>query len=115
MAKHPCIYCKKDCDILPLQLGDVFTLTYLRLCNAECLFFLTCEYLYETGMSYDFNAYLWKKQIPEDRKERDDFIERTSNESIKTFARALKLANEEMLKSEKSNTDHQPEDRVVER
>lgn len=30
MATKPCIQCGTECDILAVQLGDIFTLTYLR-------------------------------------------------------------------------------------
>jgi hypothetical protein len=94
--KKPCIECGNDCEILPVMLGDTFTLTYLRVCSSECMFIVAYDYLYEIGHHKDFRNSLYDKQNEEDKKECDEFIEFTPEEFSKSFRKNLE-ANPEML------------------
>jgi hypothetical protein len=89
MSKKPCIQCGKECDIFPLQLGDVFTLTLLRICSEECMFREAYDYLYEIGEHKAFRSWLYDKQNEEDEVERDSYIEDITNESIKYLKESL--------------------------
>lgn len=89
MIKKPCIYCGDDCDIFSIQLGDAFTLTYLRLCDWECFFWLTYDYLYSLGRHRDFRHYLYEKQSPEDEKEKDEFIKFSTSQFLEEFKKGL--------------------------
>jgi hypothetical protein len=68
----PCIQCGNDCEILPVMLGDTFTLTYLRVCSSECMFLVAYDYLYDICHHKDFRNKLYELQNEEDRGKRDD-------------------------------------------
>jgi len=74
MSKKPCIQCGNDCEILPVQLGDIFTLTYLRICSPECMFIEAYDYLYEIGYHKSFRGALYDKQNEEDMAERKAYV-----------------------------------------
>lgn len=92
--KKPCIECGVECEIMPLQLGDAFTLTYLRVCSAECLFLITYEFLHREGFHKHFRNTLYDKQNEEDRAERDNFIRNVSDDAIKGMAEHLKSSSD---------------------
>ena len=94
--KKPCINCGEDCDILPVQLGDSFTLTYLRVCGGECMFIVAYDYLYEIGHHKYFRNKLYDMQNEEDKKECDEFIDFTTKMSLEDFKKHLE-ANPKML------------------
>ncbi len=89
--KKPCIQCDKECDILPIELGDSFTLTYLRICSPECMFMTAYDYLHDIGCHRDFRTHLSVLQSEEDRKAKDEFIRRTTEAFLQDFGDHLKL------------------------
>lgn len=78
MSKKPCIQCGTDCEIFPVELGEMFTLTYLRLCGAECLFLVAWDYLCEIGHHKEFRNRLPKKQNEEDAAECKSYVDRVA-------------------------------------
>ena len=96
MTKKPCIQCGNDCDILPVMLGDSFTLTYLRVCSSECMFLIAYDYLYDICYYKDFRNKLYEMQNEEDRKERDEFIDLTTKMFLEDFKKHLEV-NPNML------------------
>ena len=96
MSKKPCIQCDNECEIYPVMLGDAFTLTYLRLCGPECLFLQAYDYLYSKCQHKDFRNHLYELQDEDDKKERDEFIEVTSNQFLEDFGKHL-AANSNLL------------------
>lgn len=95
-TKKPCIQCEKECEILPVQLGDMFTLTFLRICSGECMFQMAYDYFYEIGYHKDFRNSLYDKQNAEDKAERDQFIDATTKAYLEDFRKHLE-ANPKML------------------
>lgn len=89
MTLKPCIECGKDCEILPVQLGDFFTLTYLRVCSGECMFLQAYEYLREVGYHKQFRNSLHDKENEEDKKERDEYVKMVTNESLRMMREHL--------------------------
>jgi hypothetical protein len=89
MALKPCIQCGKECEILPVELGDIFTLTFLRICSGECIFLEVYDYLYSIGYHKDFRNKLYDKQDDGDKKARDAFIESTTKEFLDRFQKGL--------------------------
>ena len=85
----PCIECGKECEILPVQLGDSFTLTYLRVCGPECMFIVAYDYLYEIGYHKDFRNKLYDKQNEEDKALRDEFIDTTTKMCLESLKKSL--------------------------
>lgn len=81
----PCIECGKECEILPVQLGDLFTISYLRVCSGECMFLQAYEFLREIGYHKQFRGSLYDKQNKEDKKERDDYVKMITDESLKSM------------------------------
>lgn len=83
MSLKPCIECGKDCEILPVQLGDLFTLTYMRICSAECMFLQAYDFLIEIGYHKQFRGSLYDKQNEEDKKERTKYVDMVTQESLR--------------------------------
>lgn len=71
----PCIQCGKECEIFPVQLGDIFTLVYLRICSHECMFLEAYDYIYKNGYHEDFGNELYDHQSIEDASERKKYID----------------------------------------
>ncbi len=94
--KKPCIQCGNECEILPVQLGDTFTLAYLRVCGPECMFLVAYDYLYEIGYHKQFRGALYEKQDEEDKKERDQWIKEVTDEAIRMMGEHF-AANPKML------------------
>lgn len=95
-TKKPCIQCEKECEILPVMLADTFTLTYLRVCSPECMFFVVYDFLYEIGYHRDFRNKLYDKQNDEDKALRDEFIDTTQKLFFENFKKNLE-ANPNLL------------------
>jgi hypothetical protein len=89
MGLKPCIECGKECEILPMQLGDLFTLTYLRVCSAECLFLIVYEFLVDIGDHKQLRGKLYDLQNKEDKKDRDDWVKVVTDESLKIMKEHL--------------------------
>jgi hypothetical protein len=89
MTNKPCIECGKECEILPVMLGDTFTLTYLRVCSPDCMFIIAYDYLYKIGYHKDFRNSLYDMQNEEDKKQRDEFIKLTTTEFLADFGKRL--------------------------
>ena len=83
MTLKPCIECGKDCEILPVQLGSLFTLCYLRVCSGECMFLQAYEYMREHCIHKQFRGHLYDKQEEEDKKLRDEWVKEVTDESLK--------------------------------
>lgn len=96
MSLKPCIECGKECEILPVQLGDVFTLTLLRVCSAECMFLIAYEFMRERYEHKHFRSKLADMQNAEDKKTRDEMIEETTQSHLKYMEEHYK-ANSDML------------------
>jgi hypothetical protein len=86
----PCIECGKECEILPVQLGDLFTLTYLRVCSAECMFLIAYEFMREEVIHKQFRNKLHDLEDKEDKKERDAYVKMITDESLKQMAQDFK-------------------------
>lgn len=89
VSTKPCIECGKECEILPVQLGDSFTLTYLRVCGPECMFIVAYDYLYEIGYHKEFRNKLYDKQNEEDKVLRDEFIDTTTEMYLESLKKRL--------------------------
>ena len=89
MTLKPCIQCGNDCEILPVQLGDLFTLTFLRICSAECMFMEAYDFLYSIGYHKSFRAKLHDKQNEEDAAERKVYVDQVTEESLKMMREYL--------------------------
>lgn len=85
MSLKPCIECGKECEVFPIQLGDFFTLTYLRICSDECMFLTAYEFLREIGEHKSFRAFLYKNEYEDDKKERDEFVDAVTKDSIENM------------------------------
>ena len=96
MTLKPCIQCGNDCEILPVQLGDLFTLTFLRICSAECMFMEAYDFLYSIGYHKSFRAKLHDKQNEEDAAERKVYVDQVTEESLKMMREYLE-ANPKLL------------------
>jgi hypothetical protein len=79
----PCIECGKDCEILPIQLGDFFTLTNLRVCSAECMFLIAYEFMRENCIHKSFRNKLNTLENEEDAKERAEYVKMITDESLR--------------------------------
>lgn len=86
ITQKPCLVCEKQCSIYAVQLGDSFTLTYLRLCSGECLFELAYEYLHSLYEHKTFMNSLFSKENEEDRKAR----EKSEQIRLEAFLKAQK-------------------------
>jgi len=87
----PCIECGKDCEILPVQLGDIFTLTYLRVCSGECMFLIAYEFMRDISEHKQFRVHLYDKQDEEDNKLRDEYVKQVTDEYLKTMRDDFKV------------------------
>lgn len=96
MSTKPCVQCGKECEILPVQLGDIFTLSYLRVCGPECMFIVAYDYLYEIGYHKQFRGHLYDKQNEEDFALRKEFVETVTEESLRMMREHLQ-ANPNLL------------------
>ncbi len=94
--KKPCIQCGNECEILPVQLGDIFTLTFLRICSPECMFMEAYDYIYEMGYHKHFRNKLYDKQNEEDAAERKEYVDQVTEESLKMMRKHLE-ANPNLL------------------
>ena len=83
MSTKRCLQCGKECEILPVQLGDVFTLSYLRICSSECMFLMAYDYLYDIGYHKTFRGFLYDKQNEEDKLDRDRWVNEVTEESLR--------------------------------
>jgi hypothetical protein len=92
MENKPCIVCKKDCEIWPVQLGDLFTLCYLRVCSHQCLFLLAYEFMHTIYQHKQFRGKLYNMQNEEDKKLRDDFVKEVTDESLKMMRDSILLS-----------------------
>jgi Sec-independent protein translocase protein TatA len=81
----PCIECGKDCDILPVQFGDFFTLTYLRVCSPECMFLVAYEFMRDIGEHKQFRNKLWELQNEEDKALRTNHVDEVTQESLRSM------------------------------
>lgn len=90
MSLKPCIECGRECEILPIQLGDLFTLCYVRLCGAECLFLFAYDFMRDKCVHYEFRAKLCNIQNEEDKKERDDYVNEVTDESLRMMTLSFK-------------------------
>jgi hypothetical protein len=89
MTTKPCILCRIECDILPVQLGDFFTLTYLRVCGAECMFLVAYDYLYEIGEHKSFRNSLHDKENDEDKAECKRFRDEVTKQALESMRKDL--------------------------
>lgn len=87
--KKPCIQCNEECEIFPVQLGDFFTLTLLRICSPECMFKEAYDYLYDIGYHKSFRGHLYDRQNEEDSTERNAYIEEITEKSLKMMKEDL--------------------------
>lgn len=83
MSLKPCIECGKECEILPVQLGDLFTLCFLRVCSGDCMFLIACEFMRENCEHKQFRNKFYELQNEEDKKERDEYVKEVTDESLK--------------------------------
>lgn len=90
MTLKPCIQCGKDCEILPVQLGDIFTLSFLRICGGECMFLLAYDQMRNEGKHKEFRAELQNLQNEEDEKLRDEYVHDVTEEALKMQLENLK-------------------------
>src|SRR5277367_6119294 len=90
MTTKPCIECGKDCEILPIQLGDMFTLRFLRVCSGECMFLIAYEFIRDIYEHKGFSGKLYNMQNEEDKNLRDDFVKEVTDESIKNMREHFK-------------------------
>lgn len=81
---------------MPVQLGDLFTLSFLRVCGAECMFLLAYDYLYEIGYHKSFCGNLFDKQNEEDLAERTKYVDRVTEEALRIMREDLQ-ANPKLL------------------
>lgn len=81
----PCIECGKDCEILPVQLGDFFTLTYLRVCSPECMFLVSYEFMRDIGEHKQFRNKLYELQNEEDKALRAKHVDEVTQDSLKSM------------------------------
>lgn len=84
MSLKPCIQCGKDCEILPVQLGDLFTLCYLRVCGGECMFLIAYEFMCDIFEHKQFRNKLYEMQNEEDKKDRDDLVKEITDEWLRS-------------------------------
>jgi hypothetical protein len=89
MSDKPCLQCGTECKILPVQLGDIFTLAYIRFCSAECLFMMTYEYLYKIGYHKSFRNSLLVLEEVEDAAMRKDFVDTVTDDALKVLHECL--------------------------
>ena len=92
----PCIQCEKECEIFPIQLGDIFTLTLLRVCSAECMFLIAYEFMREEFTHKSFRNWLYNKQDKEDKFEKDEYIKEITDMSLKMMQDRIKWKKEEI-------------------
>lgn len=89
MMSKACIQCGAESEILPVQLGDIFTLTYLRVCSPGCLFIMAYEYLHEIGYHKQFRNSLYDKQNAEDKDMRTKFVDTVTKEALRSMRQHL--------------------------
>jgi hypothetical protein len=82
MTLKPCLECGKECEILPVQLGDLFTLTYLRVCCGECMFLIAYTFMRDQAIHKQFRNTLYENQNAEDKKDRDEWVKFVSDEAL---------------------------------
>jgi hypothetical protein len=102
MSLKPCIECGKECEILPVQLGDLFTLCLLRVCSGECMFLIAYEFMRDQAEHKQFRKKLYDLQNEEDKKERDDYVKEVTDESLKMMREHFE-ANPNMLSTPAPN------------
>lgn len=89
-TKKPCIECGEECDIFCIQSSDLFTLCYLRICSAECMFIIAYEFMQENCIHHLFRNKLNELQNEEDKKLKDDRIKEITDESMKNIEKAFR-------------------------
>lgn len=82
MSLKSCIECGKECEIFPIQLGDFFTLTYLRICSEECMFLTAYEFLRGIGEHKAFRNFLYENEYEDDKKERNEFVSLVTKDAL---------------------------------
>jgi hypothetical protein len=92
MNLKPCIECGKECEIWPIQLGDLFTLCHLRVCGGECLFLIAYDYLYEIGYHKQFRGKLYDLENEEDAALRKEFVDMITEKSLQRMREDLKAS-----------------------
>lgn len=85
----PCIECGKDCEILPVQLGDFFTLTFLRVCSGECMFLVAYTFMREICEHKSFRNHLYELQNEEDKALRAKHVDEVTQDSLKAMREAF--------------------------
>lgn len=85
----PCISCGEPCEVFAIQLGDSFTLTWLRVCNERCLFETALEYLYSIGESKNYRNSLYKLMNKEDSEALYKFMDQATEAALKDFRKHL--------------------------
>lgn len=96
MTLKPCIECGKECEVLPVQLGDIFNLCYLRVCSGECMFLIAYEFMRRNCQHKQFSNSLEELQNEEDKKERDCWIDEVTDEWHKRLKESLEF-NHDLL------------------
>ncbi len=81
----PCIECGKDCEILPVQLGDFFTLTFLRVCSPECMFLVAYSFMRGISEHKQFRNHLYQLQNEEDKALRAKHVDEVTQDSLKSM------------------------------
>jgi len=79
----PCINCDTPCEILPIQLGDFFTLVYLRVCSGECMFLMAYEFLHDLYEHKNFRNSLYEMENEEDAATRKIYQDKVTEESLR--------------------------------
>jgi hypothetical protein len=88
-SNKPCIHCGKECEILHMQLGDLFTLTFLRVCGPECMFLIAYDFLHEIGEHKSFSNYLHEKENEEDATECKEYIDMITPKALDNMRKDL--------------------------
>lgn len=90
MSTKPCIQCGKECEVLPVQLGDIFTLSYLRVCGAECMFLVAYDFMRDELIHKQFRNKLYELQNEEDNAEARAWVKTVTDESLRMMAEHFK-------------------------
>lgn len=98
MTLKPCIECGKECEIFPIQLGDFFTLTYLRICSDQCMFLTAYEFLRGIGEQSTFRNFLYENEYEDDKKDRDEFVKIVTEDALENQRKHFE-ANPNILSS----------------
>lgn len=97
MGLKPCTNCGEECEIFPIQLGDQFTLTYLRVCDYKCLFETAYEFLYSLSDHKNFRNFLLDLENEEDKADRKVYLEELQKEQLSKISEKL---NSDLLKAQ---------------